>query len=135
MKRIALLCTLYVISVGVGAQSMGGSNMMGGSAGGQSGMGSMMGSGESGMGSMGDSQMGPASGTLVEGVVRKVDKDAQKITIKHGPLENLGMPPMTMVFRAQDPAMLDQVKAGNKVRFRAENINGQFTLTRIEREQ
>jgi len=72
---------------------------------------------------------------MSQGAVRKVDKDAQKITIKHGPIENLGMPPMTMVFRAQDAAMLDQVKAGDNVRFRAENINGQYTVTRIEREQ
>lgn len=76
-----------------------------------------------------------AAENMSQGAVRKVDKDAQKITIRHGPIENLGMPPMTMVFRAQDVAMLDQVKAGDKVRFQAENINGQFILTRIEREQ
>jgi Cu/Ag efflux protein CusF len=67
-----------------------------------------------------------------EGVIRKVDKDAQKITIKHGPLTNLDMPPMTMVFRVKDAAMLDAVKPGDKVKFDAENVGGQFIVTRIE---
>jgi Cu/Ag efflux protein CusF len=68
-----------------------------------------------------------------EGEVRKVDKDAKKITIRHGPLEKLEMPAMTMVFQVKDPAMLDQVKAGDKIRFDAENAGGTFTITRIER--
>jgi len=68
-----------------------------------------------------------------DGEVRKVDKDAQKITIRHGPLPSLDMPqPMTMVYRVQDPAMLDRVKAGDKVKFEAENIGGAFTVTKIE---
>ena len=67
-----------------------------------------------------------------EGEVRKVDKDAKKVTIKHGPLKNLDMPPMTMVFQVKDPAMLDQVKAGDKVKFTAEKIGGAYTVTRIE---
>jgi len=132
MKQIALLCVLYVISTGVSAQSMGGSNMMGGSAGGQSGMGSMMGSEGSGMGSMGGSQMGPASGTPVEGVVRKVDRDAQKITIKHGPIPSLDMPPMTMVYRVKEPSMLDRVKRGDKIRFSADQVGGAHTVMSIE---
>lgn len=69
---------------------------------------------------------------LSQGEVRKVDKDAKKITIKHGPLENLDMPAMTMVFQVKDTAMLDSVKAGDKVKFRAENIGGAFTVTKIE---
>lgn len=69
---------------------------------------------------------------LADGEVRKVDKDAKKITIKHGPLANLDMPPMTMVFQVKDPAMLDQVKAGDKVKFQAEKVGGAFTVTRIE---
>jgi Cu/Ag efflux protein CusF len=72
----------------------------------------------------------PAS--LSEGEVRKVDKSAKKITIKHGPLANLDMPPMTMVFQVKDPAMLEQVKAGDKVRFQAEKIGAAYTVTRIE---
>jgi Cu(I)/Ag(I) efflux system periplasmic protein CusF len=71
-------------------------------------------------------------GTLVDGEIRKVDKDAKKITIKHGPLRSLDMPAMTMVFRVKEPAMLDQVKAGDKVKFQAEKIGGAFTVTRIE---
>ena len=72
------------------------------------------------------------SAALSDGEVRKVDKDAKKITIKHGPLANLDMPAMTMVFQVKDPAMLNQVKAGDKVKFQAEKIGGAFTVTRIE---
>lgn len=69
---------------------------------------------------------------MSEGEIRKVDKSAGKITIKHGPIENLGMPNMTMVFRAKDPAMLEQVKAGDKVKFAADKVNGVYTVTQIE---
>lgn len=69
---------------------------------------------------------------LSEGEVKKVDKEAGKITIKHGPLKNLGMPNMTMVFRATDPAMLDQVKAGDKIRFEADQANGAYLVKKIE---
>ena len=69
---------------------------------------------------------------LSDGEVRKVDKDAKKITIKHGPLANLDMPPMTMVFQVKDPAMLDQVKAGDKVKFQAEKVGSAYTVTKIE---
>lgn len=73
-----------------------------------------------------------ASAEMSEGEIRKVDKDAQKMTIKHGPLKNLDMPPMTMVFRVKDPAILDQVKAGDKIKFRAEKIGGAYTVTTME---
>ena len=69
---------------------------------------------------------------LSDGEVRKVDKDAKKITIKHGPLVNLDMPAMTMVFQVKDPAMLDQVKSGDKVKFQAEKVGSAYTVTRIE---
>jgi Cu(I)/Ag(I) efflux system protein CusF len=70
---------------------------------------------------------------LADGEVRKVDKDAKKLTIRHGPLPQLDMPtPMTMVYQVKDPALLDQVKAGDKIRFVAEKIGGQFTVMRIE---
>jgi len=72
------------------------------------------------------------SAALSDGEVRKIDKEAKKITIKHGPLANLEMPPMTMVFQVKDPAMLDQVKAGDKVKFQAEKVGGAFTVTKIE---
>lgn len=69
---------------------------------------------------------------MTDGEIRKVDMDAKKITIRHGTIENLGMPPMTMVFQVKDPALLDQVKAGDKIRFNAEKIGGAFIITRIE---
>jgi Cu(I)/Ag(I) efflux system periplasmic protein CusF len=78
------------------------------------------------------SAQGAAPGTeLTAGEVRKVDKDAGKLTIKHGEIKNLEMPPMTMVFRVKDPALLDQVKTGDRVRFSAEKIDGAFTVTNI----
>ena len=73
-----------------------------------------------------------ADAALSEGEVRKVDKDAQKITLRHAPLANLDMPAMTMVFRVKDPAMLEQVKPGDKVRFLAEKIDGALTVTKLE---
>lgn len=69
---------------------------------------------------------------LSDGEVRKVDKDAKKLTIRHGPIQNLDMPAMTMVFQVKDPAMLDKVNAGDKVRFSADKIGGAYTVTGIE---
>ncbi|TCV90300.1 copper-binding protein [Sulfurirhabdus autotrophica] len=73
-----------------------------------------------------------ASTSMSNGIIRKVNKSSKKITIKHGPLNNLGMGAMTMVFKVKDPAMLEQVKSGNKVNFVAESINGDLTVTKIE---
>lgn len=68
-----------------------------------------------------------------QGEVRRVDHDAQKVTLRHGPIPNLGMPDgMTMVFRVSDPAMLDRVNVGDKVRFKADKIGGQYTVTQLE---
>lgn len=69
---------------------------------------------------------------LSTGEIKKVDRNTGKLTIQHGPLANLGMPGMTMVFKASDPAMLDQVKEGDQIRFRAEQINGVFSVTKLE---
>ena len=69
---------------------------------------------------------------MAEGEVRKVDKDAGKITLKHGELKSLEMPPMTMVFQVEQKALLDKVKVGDKVRFAAKQIGGQLTVTAIE---
>ena len=75
-----------------------------------------------------------AQDEMVAGHVTKVDASAQKITIKHGPLKKFDMDDgMTMVFRAQSPDMLNAVKPGDKVRFTPERINGQFTVTKIEK--
>ncbi|MEO8847142.1 MAG: copper-binding protein [Casimicrobiaceae bacterium] len=70
-----------------------------------------------------------------EGEVRKIDKEAGKITIKHGPLVNLDMPAMTMVFHVKDPAMLDRVKLGDKIKFVADRTNGAMTVTEMELEK
>jgi Cu(I)/Ag(I) efflux system periplasmic protein CusF len=75
-----------------------------------------------------------ASNAMSAGEVKKVDKSAAKMTIKHGPLENIGMGAMTMVFRVKDAAMLDQVKVGDKIRFVAEEPNGQLTVTQLQKE-
>ena len=73
-----------------------------------------------------------AASELTEGEVRKVDKDNKKLTIKHGPLKNLDMPGMTMVFGVKDDAMLDKVETGAKVRFLAEKVDGKIVVTKIE---
>ena len=67
-----------------------------------------------------------------EGEVRKVDRDAGKVTLRHGPIRNLDMPPMTMVFQVKDRALLDKVKTGDKVRFVAEEIAGAYVVTSLE---
>ena len=73
-----------------------------------------------------------AAAPMSEGEIKKIDTAAGKLTIKHGPLENLGMEPMTMVFRVQDPAMLAKVQVGSKVRFIAEKVNGALTVTALD---
>ncbi|MEY2919581.1 MAG: hypothetical protein RL261_886 [Pseudomonadota bacterium] len=78
----------------------------------------------------------PAAGVVVpqtEGEVRKVDAAAQKLTVKHGRIENLGMSPMTMVFRVKDPAFLTLVKPGDKVRMTVERIDGALTIVALQR--
>lgn len=75
----------------------------------------------------------PTQTAFVEGEVRRVDRKAGTITLKHGPIPNLEMPSMAMVFQAKNPAMLDKVKAGDRIRFAAEKIGDQYTVTQIER--
>lgn len=70
--------------------------------------------------------------TKTEAEVRKVDVSAGKITLKHGEIKNLDMPPMSMVFQVKDPALLSQVKAGDKVLFTADKINGAYTVLTLE---
>jgi Cu(I)/Ag(I) efflux system protein CusF len=77
-------------------------------------------------------QAAPATATLSDGEIRKVDRDAQKITIRHGPIANLNMPPMTMVFQVKDPALLDRAKTGDKVKFAAEQSGGAYIVNRID---
>jgi len=77
-------------------------------------------------------QSAPAApASYAEGEVRKVDKSTGKITLKHGEIKSLDMPPMTMVFGVKDPLMLEQVKAGDKIRFAATHQDGKYTVTEI----
>jgi Cu(I)/Ag(I) efflux system periplasmic protein CusF len=69
---------------------------------------------------------------MTSGVVRKVDKGAGKVTIRHEPIVNLGMPQMTMIFRVKDPAMLDRLKEGDVIRFVADKVDGAYTVMHIE---
>jgi Cu(I)/Ag(I) efflux system periplasmic protein CusF len=74
------------------------------------------------------------SGDYLNGQVTKIDEAAGKITIKHGPIKKFSMDEgMTMVFRAGDPAMLKAVKPGDRIRFVPDRINGQFTVTKMEK--
>ncbi len=69
---------------------------------------------------------------LAEGEIRKIDKAGKKITIKHGPIPNIDMPAMTMVFAVKNPALLDKATLGQKVKFQAEMIGGTATVTELE---
>ena len=73
-----------------------------------------------------------APGDMAEGEIRKISKDTGKVTIKHGPIKNMDMPPMTMVFTAKDPAMLDKVAVGDKVRFVVADEGGKMLVTEIQ---
>lgn len=68
-----------------------------------------------------------------EGQVTKIDQAQNKVTLKHGPIKNLDMEGMTMVFAVSDPAMLKGAKVGDKVRFEADRINGRLTVTKMEK--
>lgn len=68
---------------------------------------------------------------LADAEVRRVDRDAGKITLRHGPIRNLDMPPMTMVFQVPDRSLLEGVQAGQKIRFAAEQRQGAYLVTRI----
>ncbi|MDC9811870.1 MULTISPECIES: copper-binding protein [Rhizobium] len=69
---------------------------------------------------------------FTKGVVNKVDTKANKVTIKHEDLKNLDMPAMTMVFRVEDPALIEKLKEGANVEFVAERVNGKLTVTNVK---
>ena len=73
-----------------------------------------------------------ASAKLTLGEVRKIDTEQGKLTIKHGPIENLQMPGMTMVFKAADPAILQRLQVGDKIEFAAEKANGAIAVTTVQ---
>ncbi|MFM0415855.1 copper-binding protein [Paraburkholderia aromaticivorans] len=85
------------------------------------------------MSGSGAKQAGDAKNSMSHGEIKKVDTAAGKLTIKHGPLENLGMDAMTMVFKVKDPAMISQVKVGDKIDFVAEEIDGALTVTKLQK--
>lgn len=70
---------------------------------------------------------------MTDGEVRKIDRETGKLTLRHGPIVNLDMQGMTMSFRVADPAMLDGLNVGDKLRFAAERVNGATLVTRIEK--
>ena len=69
---------------------------------------------------------------MTEGEIKKVDKDNKKLTIKHGEIKNLDMPGMTMVFQVRDPALVERVKVGDRIRFRAEKGASGFVVTELQ---
>ena len=75
----------------------------------------------------------PASAEMTDGEVRKIDREAGKLTLKHADIKSLDMPAMTMVFQVKDPAVLEQVKAGDKVKFEAQKLGGAYTVTSIQK--
>ena len=79
--------------------------------------------------------MAQAATEMTQGEIRKVDKAASKITIRHSEIKSLDMPPMTMVFTVKNPALLDQVKTGDKVKFNAVVEDGKIVVTEIEAAQ
>lgn len=74
----------------------------------------------------------PDADDLADGEVRKIDRDAGRLTLRHGPLRNLDMPGMTMVFDVADAAVLDRLRPGERVRFQAGKVDGRFVVVRIE---
>lgn len=74
----------------------------------------------------------PALAQSTAGEVRKVDKAQGKLTLQHEAIANLKMPPMTMAYRVQNPAWLEGLKEGDKVRFDADKVNGQYTITALK---
>ncbi|MGB7184200.1 MAG: copper-binding protein [Burkholderiaceae bacterium] len=76
--------------------------------------------------------MAAGSAAMTQGEIKRINKGSKKITIKHGPITNLDMPPMTMVFRVADDAMLDAVKKGDSVMFHVEDKDGAMVITEIK---
>ena len=77
--------------------------------------------------------MANAQTPAADGEVTKIDARAGKLTMRHGPIKNLDMDAMSMVFRVQDPAMLKGLKAGDKVKFEADRVNGQITVIKLQK--
>lgn len=78
---------------------------------------------------------GVAQSNEASGEVLKIDKAQGKVTLRHGPIKNLDMDQMTMVFRVKEPQMFDAIAVGDKVKFEADRVNGQITVTKIRNEK
>ena len=78
------------------------------------------------------SALAQAALPTTEGEVRRVDTGAGKVTLKHGEIRNLDMPPMTMVFRVKEPGLLTGLKPGDRVRFTADKVGGDYTVLSLE---
>ena len=123
MFAIAAMAASLALPAAAAAQG----SMTGGTEGG-----SMMGGAASMMGGEGRMPVSHTVASVSEGEVRKVDSAAGKLTLRHGTLENLDMPAMTMVFQVRDPAVLERVKTGDRIRFAADRVGGQYTVTHVE---
>jgi len=75
----------------------------------------------------------PTTADMSDAEVRKIDKENKKITLKHGVIKNLDMPGMTMVFQVKDTILLDNIKAGDKIKFTADNVNGAITVLSVQK--
>lgn len=75
----------------------------------------------------------PGARSMTDGEVRKVDKAASKVTVKHGPITSLDMPAMTMVFQVRDATLLDKLATGDKIRFAVEQQQGAYVITAVEK--
>jgi len=132
---LAFALSTAVHAAGPGGMTPGQMNQGNSAQGGMGGMGNM-GAAQAGAMAPGNMQSGGTMQGMADptarGVIRKVDKSTKRLTIKHGPLPNLGMGAMTMVYKVKDPAMLEQVKAGDKIDFVAESVNGVLTVTKLE---
>ena len=78
---------------------------------------------------------GASAAVMADGVIRKIDKDTKKVTIKHGEIANLQMPGMTMVFQVRNAALLDKIQVGDKVKFHAEKQDGAIVVTDVQTAQ
>ncbi|QCP53675.1 copper-binding protein [Trinickia violacea] len=72
-----------------------------------------------------------STSALTDAEVKKVDASTGMVTLKHGALENIGMAPMTMAYKAKDAAMVKQIHEGDKVKVRVENVNGTLTIVKV----
>lgn len=77
--------------------------------------------------------VGAAEAQSVNATVKKIDEAQGKVTLDHGPIKNLDMDSMSMVFRVADPTMLKGLKAGDKIKFDADRVNGQITVTKLQK--